>query len=91
MLLEIITPEAVIFNDKVEVVSLPGVNGEFQILNNHAPIVSTLKNGFVKIKGDFQKTELLEKMFSKKENIWSLSINSGTVESKDNKVVILID
>lgn len=91
MLLEIITPEAVIFNDKVEVVSLPGVNGEFQILNNHAPIVSTLKKGLVKIKGPFEKTESLEKMFSKKENVWSLSIDSGTVESKDNKVVILID
>ncbi|PJB13645.1 MAG: hypothetical protein CO119_00195 [Flavobacteriales bacterium CG_4_9_14_3_um_filter_40_17] len=91
MFLEIITPEAVIFNDKVEVVSLPGSNGEFQILNNHAPIVSTLKKGFVKIKGSFESTESFEKMFSKKDNVWCLMIDSGTVESNENKVVILID
>ncbi len=91
MLLEIITPEAVIFNNQVEVVSLPGVNGEFQILNNHAPIVSTLKKGFVKIKGDFESTESFEKIFSKKDHVWSLMIDSGTVESNNNKVVILID
>ena len=51
MYLEIITPEATIFKGDVDSVSVPGVNGDFEMLNNHAPIVSVLKGGFVKIVG----------------------------------------
>ena len=49
MILEIVSPEATLFKGEVTSVALPGVNGEFQILNNHAPIVSLLTKGNVKI------------------------------------------
>ena len=49
MILEIVSPEATLFKGEVTSVSLPGVDGSFQILNNHAPIVSILKQGTVKI------------------------------------------
>ena len=50
MYLEIVSPEKTLFNGDVNSVSVPGVNGEFEMLNNHAAVVSTLKKGFVKIK-----------------------------------------
>lgn len=49
MILEIVSPEATLFKGEVTSVSLPGVSGSFQILNNHAPVVSILKKGTVKI------------------------------------------
>jgi F-type H+-transporting ATPase subunit epsilon len=45
MYLEIITPDRKVFAGEVTVVTLPGVNGSFQILNDHAAIVSTLQKG----------------------------------------------
>ena len=51
MYLEIITPEQTPFKGEVESVLFPGSLGDFQVLNNHAPIVSTLKKGEVKIIG----------------------------------------
>jgi F0F1-type ATP synthase epsilon subunit len=51
MYLEIITPEQTLFKGEVDSVLFPGSLGDFQVLNNHAPIVSTLKKGEVKIIG----------------------------------------
>jgi len=45
MLLEILSAEEKIFSGDVDSVILPGVDGQFQVLNNHAPIVSSLSNG----------------------------------------------
>ena len=45
MYLEIISPEATLFSGEIEALSLPGTNGSFQLLENHAPIVSTLQTG----------------------------------------------
>ena len=50
MRLQIVTPEHVVFDAEVDSVTLPGKDGEFQILNNHAPIVATLGEGTIKIK-----------------------------------------
>ncbi len=52
MILEIVSPEAILFKGEITSVTLPGVNGSFQMLNNHAPIVSILKQGKVKITAD---------------------------------------
>ena len=49
MILEIVSPEATLLKTEVELISVPGINGEFQMLNNHAPIVSLLGKGNVKI------------------------------------------
>ena len=54
MELQIVSPEAQLFSGEVESVTVPGKSGSFQILNNHAPIVSTLVSGQVIIKGDLK-------------------------------------
>lgn len=91
MLLEIVTPEATLFKGEVESVAVPGVNGEFQMLKDHAPIVSLLKQGHVKIFGDIDLDEEVEDKFQKNEKGTWLAINSGTIEMKDNKVIVLAD
>lgn len=93
MTLEIVSPEAKIFSGTVTSVTAPGVNGSFQILNNHAPIVSVLKKGNVKIEAsEFKFTKDTEHFFEKDSaNKFNLMIDSGTLEMKDNKVIILVD
>ena len=92
MYLEIVSPERTLFNGEVESVLVPGTDGSFQMLNNHAPIVSTLIKGTVKILGEVNITEDLSDFFSKigsKET--HLNISSGVVEMKENKIIILTD
>jgi len=92
MFLEIVTPEASIFQGEVESVIVPGVVGQFQMLENHAPIVSLLQEGKVKIKGTFTIDDTYKEMFIKGDNDYSeLSIESGTIELNDNKMIILVD
>ncbi len=92
MYLEIVSPEATLFSGDVTSIAVPGVNGEFEMLTNHAPIVSLLKAGHVKIYGDITLEEEVEDKFSKGDDkgTW-LAINSGTLEMKDNKVIVLAD
>lgn len=93
MILEIVSPEATLFKGEVNSVSLPGVSGSFQLLNNHAPIVSILKKGEVKIEAKsfhFEK-EVAQKFTKVNEQNYTLSIESGTIEMKDNKVIVLAD
>lgn len=92
MILEIVSPEATLLNTEVEVISVPGVNGEFQMLNNHAPIVSLLVAGMVTFKGsNVQIKEQFTDKFTLVKGAYSLPIKSGTIEMKDNKVIILAD
>ena len=58
MLLELITPEKKVFQGEVNSVQLPGTNGKFEVLNNHAPIISTLTNGNVRVIQGTVKEEL---------------------------------
>ena len=93
MILEIVSPEATLFKGEVTSVSLPGVDGSFQVLNNHAPIVSILKQGFVKIVASsfsFNK-DVAAKFVKVNEQNYTLEIASGTVEMKDNKIILLAD
>ncbi|KAB5485138.1 F0F1 ATP synthase subunit epsilon [Flagellimonas hadalis] len=92
MYLEIVSPEATLFAGEVTSVTVPGVNGEFQMLENHAPIVSLLQEGKVKVKGNIVVDETFQDKFSKGSNGETvLHITSGTVEMKDNKVIVLAD
>ena len=91
MYLEIVSPEATLFSGEVDSISVPGVNGEFEILKDHAPIVSLLKEGNVKIIGDIKLEEAVEAKFTKADKGTWLTINSGTIEMKDNKVIVLAD
>ena len=93
MILEIVSPEATLFQGEVTSVTLPGVIGSFQILNNHAQIVSILKHGVVKIEAtSFNIKKEVEDKFTKvNDQNYLLEINSGTIEMKDNKVIVLAD
>lgn len=92
MILEIVTPEATLLNSEVELISVPGINGEFQMLNNHAPIVSLLVEGSVRFKGSNIKIEEeFENSFTSEKGEYTLPIKSGTIEMKENKVIILAD
>ena len=91
MYLEIVSPEATLFAGEVTSVTVPGINGEFQMLKDHAPIVSLLQEGKVKIDGDFSIDEEYESRFTKEDGKTILVISSGTIEMKDNKIIVLAD
>jgi len=76
--LEIITPQKVSYKGQVQSVTVPGTLGSFQILYNHAPLISTLEVGVIKIKAAGDKTEYY-------------ATGGGTVEVLQNKVLILAD
>ncbi|HEY0744024.1 MAG TPA: ATP synthase F1 subunit epsilon [Chryseosolibacter sp.] len=77
MYLEILTPEKKIYEGNVTSATFPGSDGSFQVLDNHAPLISLLKEGIVEYK-------------SKEANA-SLTITGGVVEVLKNKVVLLAD
>jgi F-type H+-transporting ATPase subunit epsilon len=78
MYLEIISPDKNIFSGEVTLVQLPGTMGSFEIMHNHAPLISTLVKGKVKIIDPEKKTQFFE-------------INGGVVEVQKNKIIILAD
>jgi len=78
MLLEILTPEKKLFSGNVQGVQLPGVDGLFEILDKHAPLVSALGIGNVKV---LQKGAASE----------TYSIQGGFVEVMDNKATVLVE
>jgi F-type H+-transporting ATPase subunit epsilon len=75
MQIEIITPDKTLFNGDADSVTLPGSSGAFQLLNNHAPIVSSLVAGKVVVKNGNQTNEI--------------EISGGIVEVLRNKVIVL--
>lgn len=92
MYLEIISPETTLFSGEVHSLTLPGTDGSFQLLENHAPLVSTLQAGKVIIKGNVSLKEEVKAQFEsvgKDELIYV--IRSGTVEMRDNKIILLSD
>ncbi len=95
MQLQIITPEHVIFDGEIIAVTLPGKDGEFQILNNHAPIVATLGEGTVKIQiasGSFKDFDNKSgKVYTSPAHAQTFlfDIKGGTLEMNNNKVIIL--
>lgn len=92
MHLEIVSPEATLFSGEVTSVAVPGANGSFQMLDNHAAIVSTLTTGTVKIYGDIQLPDAFAGRFTKANDATLLELpNGGTVEMQNNKVILLAD
>ncbi|WP_298478977.1 F0F1 ATP synthase subunit epsilon [uncultured Maribacter sp.] len=92
MYLEIVSPEATLFAGEVTSVTVPGINGEFEMLKDHAPIVSLLQGGNVKVDGNITIQEEYQSKFSKDDKGRTiLPIISGTIEMKDNKVIVLAD
>jgi len=97
MYLEIVSPEATLFSSEVDSVVVPGINGEFQMLNNHAPIISLLKSGIIKIHTHTQSHLVFDELHGSvvpqydDDKVLTVTINSGTLEMKDNKVIVLAD
>ena len=93
MKLEIISPEAKLYQGEATAIALPGVDGSFQLLENHAPIVSILQEGEVRLKGfDVKKVpSSFTHLFTTKGSDTVLAIKSGTVEMKQNNLVLLVD
>jgi F-type H+-transporting ATPase subunit epsilon len=95
MVLEVITPESKIFTGEVTAVSLPGIDGIFQILNNHAPIISALKKGSIKVdlKEDFEIDEKTSALIDTNANakIISIKIKGGVIEMLNNKIIVLAE
>lgn len=77
MTLEILTPDKKVYEGEVNSVTVPGAQGSFEVLNNHAPIISTLEDGKVIIRGG--------------EGEQSFFIKGGVVEVINNKVIVLAE
>jgi len=78
MLLEIITPVKKVYSGQVKLVRLPGSKGSFEILNHHAPIISTLDKGMIKVVEESGQELFFE-------------VEGGIVENKDNKIIVLAE
>ena len=78
MILEILTPEQKVFSGDVYGVQLPGIGGMFEVLEKHAPLVSALKPGKMKILRDKNTTSLY-------------NIQSGFVEVLNNRATVLVE
>jgi F-type H+-transporting ATPase subunit epsilon len=78
MKIEIITPDKKIFDGEIKSVRVPGKKGSFQVLKDHAPIISTLENGSVRIV-DQENNEIV------------FEISGGVIEVKANKIILLAD
>jgi F-type H+-transporting ATPase subunit epsilon len=77
MRLEIITPDKVLFNGEVDAATFPGSKGSFQVLKNHAALISSLDAGKVIIKNEKEVRDIM--------------INGGIVEVLNNKIIVLAE
>lgn len=77
MHLEIITPEKKLFEGEVEAATFPGSNGSFQVLQNHAPLISSLAKG--------------ELSYSGKNHSNAMMVEGGVVEVLNNTVTVLVE
>ncbi len=78
MTVEIITPDKSLFSGMATAVTVPGIDGSLGILDKHAPLISALKKGQVKVTTDGGQEELFD-------------INGGVAEVLNNNVIILAE
>ena len=78
MNIEIISPDSQVLKDQVESITVPGTSGSFQVLKNHAPLISTFEIGVIKVK-------------KSGSDIMHFTTSGGTVEVNKNKVLVLSD
>lgn len=77
-MLEIIAPDRKLYSGEVDLVQVPGSKGSFEILRNHAPIISTLEPGKIKIVDIKGGTTFFE-------------VGGGVIEAKNNKIIVLAE
>ncbi|HLS31423.1 MAG TPA: F0F1 ATP synthase subunit epsilon [Flavobacteriaceae bacterium] len=92
MQLEIVSPERVLLKGEVESVTVPGIDGKFQMLNNHAPVVSVLEEGYISLKliGEIAE-EYKDNFFQGTDGEISIEITGGVLEMNNNKAIVLVD
>ncbi len=78
MFCEIITPDKKLFSGEIDLIQVPGSKGSFEILRKHAPIISTLDEGSIKII-DQNKKQLF------------IPIQSGVLECIDDEIIVLVE
>jgi F-type H+-transporting ATPase subunit epsilon len=78
MHIEIITPDKKVYSGDITLVQVPGSKGSFEVLHNHAPIISTLDKGRVKINTSDKQTKYFQ-------------IDGGLIEVKDNEIILLAE
>ena len=78
MHLEIITPEKCLFEGEIALIKLPGVSGSFEVMTNHAPIISTLTQGKIKVRETNNVVTYFE-------------VKGGLIEVSNNEVKVLVE
>lgn len=78
MRIEIVTPDTTIYEGEVSLVQFPGLDGSFEVLNNHAPMIAVLKKGRVKV-------------IDTKKNTLFFEVNGGVVEVLKNMIQVLAE
>ena len=96
MKLEVITPEKKMFEGEVDAVQFPGIDGSFQVLKGHAPIISPLTNGNIKVNlanddKDFDEFSGSIESDSSNDKVIRLTIKGGVMEMRNDKLVVLAD
>ncbi len=96
MLLEVLTPDKLLYKGQVNLVNLPGESGRFGIMDNHAPLITVLAAGVVEVEqtgdtkaekersGDLASSAAMDKRFT-------FEVNGGVVEVLKNKVIVLAE
>jgi F-type H+-transporting ATPase subunit epsilon len=78
MTIEIVTPDTTIFTGEINLAQLPGKDGSFEIMNNHAPMISVLRKGRIKL-------------IDKQNQVQYFEVNGGVVEVLKNKILVLAE
>ncbi|MBP6091347.1 MAG: F0F1 ATP synthase subunit epsilon [Crocinitomicaceae bacterium] len=96
MQLEIITPETKIFTGEVNAVQFPGLDGSFQVLAGHAPIIAGLNNGIVKVDlpMSFETNEKVSPSISidkTNSKVIHVTIKGGVMELLNDKIIVLAE
>jgi len=78
MVLDILTPEKTIFSGDIKLIKVPGSNGSFEVMENHAPIISSLDKGELKITPKDGADIIYQ-------------IEGGVIEVNNNKAIVLIE
>jgi F-type H+-transporting ATPase subunit epsilon len=96
MHLEIITPETKIYSGEATAVQLPGLDGSFQVLNGHAPIISALKAGMIKVDlaETFEREEKTSDLIQEDRSngkVIQVEIKGGVIQLLNNKIIVLAE
>ena len=78
MYIEIITPDTTIYSGEVSLAQFPGKDGSFELLNRHAPLISVLKQGKIKLVDDTKQPLFFD-------------VKGGVVEINNNRIIVLAD